>query len=222
MVPNWWSRNRQSNRLVQMSQQPRPCTWKCCTKPSSGGHRYGACQRIFDDKVSIWKFQESTRDQSYDVFFIVCTLYWFCGVFIYGSATSSRCGFNASLGNAFMLSNVGFNGPPMVYTVGLVIVRGIVYYIKWLSSICQWRGDVDGDVWSVRLSKRVHRSHQTQSGSTCEKANENGNLQSYTKTLLGFEKCKRIKRSKPKRPTLRVYLGSIYFAETENVLLKVL
>ena len=156
----------------------------------------------------------------------MCTLYWFCGVFIYGSATSSRCGFycgfNASLGNVSMLSNVGFNGPLTVYITGLVIVRGIVYYIKWLSSICLWRGDVDGDVWLVRLSKRVLQSHQTQSGSTCEKANENGNLQSCTKSFLGFEKCKRIKRSKPKRPTLKVYLGFIYFAETENFLLKVL
>ena len=59
-------------------------------------------------------------------FLIECTLYWFCGVFIYGSTASSYCGrycgFNASLGNAFMFSNVGFDGPPMVYTVGLVTV----------------------------------------------------------------------------------------------------
>ena len=74
-------------------------------------------------------------------FLIECTLYWFCGVFIYGSTASSYCGrycgFNASLGNASMLSNVGFRGPPMVYIASLVIVRGIVYYIKWLPSIRQ-------------------------------------------------------------------------------------
>ena len=74
-------------------------------------------------------------------FLIVCTLYWFCGVFIYGFVASSccgpYCGFNASLGNASMFSNVGFDGPPMVYTVGLVTVRGIVYYIKRLPSIRQ-------------------------------------------------------------------------------------
>ena len=43
MVPNWWSKNRQSSRLVQMSRQPRPCTWKCRTKSSLGGHWCGAC-----------------------------------------------------------------------------------------------------------------------------------------------------------------------------------
>ena len=53
---------------------------------------------------------------------IVCTLYWLCGVFIYGSVASSRCDFNASLGNASMLSNVGFDGPPTIYTVGLITV----------------------------------------------------------------------------------------------------
>ena len=72
---------------------------------------------------------------------IVCTLYWFYGVFIYGFVASSRCGpycgFNASLGNASMFSNVGFDGPPMVYTVGLVTIRGIVYYIKRIPSIHQ-------------------------------------------------------------------------------------
>ena len=67
----------------------------------------------------------------------MCTLYWFCGVFIYGSSASSHCGFNASLGNASTLSNVGLDGPPTVYTAGLVTIRGIVYYIKWLSSVCQ-------------------------------------------------------------------------------------
>ena len=75
------------------------------------------------------------------VFLIVCTLCWFCGVFIYDSAASSRCGFycgfNASLGNAFMLSNVGFDQPPTIYTASLVTVQGIVYNIKWLSSIRQ-------------------------------------------------------------------------------------
>ena len=53
---------------------------------------------------------------------IVWTLYWLCGVFIYGSVASSRCDFNASLGNASMLSNVGFDGPPTIYTVGLITV----------------------------------------------------------------------------------------------------
>ena len=57
---------------------------------------------------------------------IIRTLYWFCGGFIYGATASSRCGFycsfNASIGNASMLSNVGFDGPPTVYTAGLVIV----------------------------------------------------------------------------------------------------
>ena len=71
------------------------------------------------------------------VFEIVCTLFWFCGVFIYGSAASSHCGFNASFGNAFKLNNVGFDGPSMVYIAGLVTVRGIAYYIKWLTSIRQ-------------------------------------------------------------------------------------
>ena len=68
---------------------------------------------------------------------IIRTLYWFCGVFIYGVASSSHCGFNASLDNASMLINVGFDGPPTVYTASFVTIRGIVYYIKWLSSICQ-------------------------------------------------------------------------------------
>ena len=40
-------------------------------------------------------------------------------------------------GNTFRLSNVGFDGPPMVYTASIIIVRGIVYHIKWLVSICQ-------------------------------------------------------------------------------------
>ena len=71
------------------------------------------------------------------VFEIVCTLFWFCGVFIYGSVASSHCGFNASFGNAFKLNNVGFDGPSMVYIAGLVTVRGIAYYIKWLTSIRQ-------------------------------------------------------------------------------------
>ena len=75
------------------------------------------------------------------VFEIVCTLFWFCGVFIYGSIASSHCGFycgfNASFGNAFKLNNVGFDGPSMVYIAGFVTVRSIAYYIKWLTSIHQ-------------------------------------------------------------------------------------
>ena len=71
------------------------------------------------------------------VFEIVCTLFWFCGVFIYGFVASSHCGFNASFGNAFKLNNVGFDGLSMVYIAGLVTVRGIAYYIKWLTSIRQ-------------------------------------------------------------------------------------
>lgn len=71
-------------------------------------------------------------------------------MFIYGSAASSRygfyCGFNASFGNAFRLSNVGFDGPLTVYTFGLVTVWGIAYYIKWPTFIRQWRGVMDGDV----------------------------------------------------------------------------
>ena len=62
--------------------------------------------------------------------FIIFTLYWFCGVFIYGATTSSRClfycSFNTSLGNASMLSNVSFDEPPTVYTIGLVTVRGFI------------------------------------------------------------------------------------------------
>ena len=72
---------------------------------------------------------------------IIRTLYWFCGVFIYGATASSHCGFyfgfNASLGNASMLSNVGLDRPPTVYTTSLVIVRGIIYCIESLSTICQ-------------------------------------------------------------------------------------
>ena len=83
----------------------------------------------------------------------MCTLYWFCGVFIYGSVASSHRGFNASLGNAYMLNNVDFDGPPMVYTTGLITIRGIIYYIDCLSCICQWRGGADEDVWSVHLKK---------------------------------------------------------------------
>ena len=68
---------------------------------------------------------------------IICTLYWF----IYGATASNRCGFycgfNTSLGNASMLSNVGLDGPLTVYTTGLVIVQGIIYCIEWLSSIRQ-------------------------------------------------------------------------------------
>ena len=89
---------------------------------------YGSFKRVLEIRVMVY-------------FLIVCTLYWFCGVFIYGFIASSccgpYCGFNASLGNASMFSNVGFDGPPMVYTVGLVTVRGIVYYIKRLPSIRQ-------------------------------------------------------------------------------------
>ena len=40
-------------------------------------------------------------------------------------------------GNTFRLSNVGFDGPPMVYTASIITVRGIVYHIKWLVSIRQ-------------------------------------------------------------------------------------
>ena len=40
-------------------------------------------------------------------------------------------------GNAFRLSNVGLDGSPTVYTTSIVIVRGIVYHIKWLVSIRQ-------------------------------------------------------------------------------------
>ena len=61
---------------------------------------------------------------------IVYTLYWFCGVFIYGVASSNHCGSNASLGNASVLINVGFDRPPTVYTVGFVTIQSIVYYIK--------------------------------------------------------------------------------------------
>ena len=89
---------------------------------------YGSFKRISKIRVMMY-------------FMIICALYWFCGVFIYGVASSSccgfYCGFNASLGNASMLINVGFDGPPTVYTSGFVIVQGIVYYIKWLSSIRQ-------------------------------------------------------------------------------------
>ena len=57
---------------------------------------------------------------------IIRTLYWFCGVFIYDAALSSYCGFyydfNASLGNASMLINVGFDESLMVYTAGFVTV----------------------------------------------------------------------------------------------------
>ena len=71
-------------------------------------------------------------------------------MFIYGATTSSSCdfycGFNASFGNAFRLSNVGFDGAPKVYIAGLVIVWGIACCIKWLTFIRQWRGVVDGDI----------------------------------------------------------------------------
>ena len=40
-------------------------------------------------------------------------------------------------GNAFRLSNVGFDGPPTVYIASIVTIRGIVYHIKWLVSIRQ-------------------------------------------------------------------------------------
>ena len=82
-------------------------------------------------------------------FMIIHTLYWFCGVFIYGSVASSHRGFNASLGNAYMLNNVDFDGPPMVYTTGLITIRGIIYYIDCLSCICQWRGGADEEGSSV-------------------------------------------------------------------------
>ena len=112
---------------------------------------YGSFKRVLEIKVMAY-------------FLIMCTLYWFYEVLIYGFVASSRCGFycgfNASLGNASMLSDVSFDRPLTVYTAGLVTVWGIVYYIKWISSIHQCRGDVDGDVWLVFLSKRVHWSHQ--------------------------------------------------------------
>ena len=87
---------------------------------------YGSFKRISEIRVMAY-------------FMIIHTLYWFCGVFIYGVASSSCCGFycdfNASLGNASMLINVGFDGLPTVYTASFITVRGTVYYIKWLSSI---------------------------------------------------------------------------------------
>ena len=49
-------------------------------------------------------------------------------------------------GNTFRLSNVGFDGPPTIYIASIVTVRGIVYHIKWLVSIRQGYGVVDGDV----------------------------------------------------------------------------
>ena len=55
---------------------------------------------------------------------IICTLYWLCGVYIYGFTASSRCGFdcgfNASLGNAFMLNNVYFDESLTVCAAGLI------------------------------------------------------------------------------------------------------
>ena len=59
-----------------------------------------------------------------------------------------------------MLSNIGFDGPPTVYTVGLVIVRGIISCIEWLPYLRQWCGFFDGDIWLARLRKRARRSHQ--------------------------------------------------------------
>ena len=89
-------------------------------------------------------FKKSIRNQSYGIslYWKLCVpSFWFYGIFIYGSATSNcygfYCGFNASFGNALRLSNVGFDGPPIVYTTGLVTVRGIVFYIKWPSFIHQ-------------------------------------------------------------------------------------
>ena len=115
-------------------------------------------------KLAYGSFKRVSEIRVMTYFLIVCTLYWFCGVFIYGSATSSHCGFycgfNASLGNASMLSNVGFDQSPTVYAASLLTVRGIIYYIECLSSIHQWHVDVDRDVRLVRLSKRVRRSHQ--------------------------------------------------------------
>ena len=104
---------------------------------------------VFSKESSMTKlvyenFKKSIRDQSYDIslYWKLCVpFFWFCGMFIYGFVASNcygfYCGFNASFGNAFRLSNVGFDGPPTVYTVGLVTVRDIVYYIKWPTFIRQ-------------------------------------------------------------------------------------
>ena len=80
-------------------------------------------------KSAYGNFKKSIRDQSYNVslYWKLCVpSFWLCGMFIYGSAASSHygfyCSFNASYGNAFKLSNVGFDGPPTVYTAGLVTV----------------------------------------------------------------------------------------------------
>ena len=141
-APNWRSKNRQSSRLVQMSRQPHPCTWKCCTKFFLGGHRCDACQRVSDDKVSVWKPQESIRDQSYGVFlylglYVPCFGFDECLYMV--SQHLAVMAFIVALmplfGNTFRLSNVGFDRPLTVYTVGIVTVRGIVYHIKWLVSI---------------------------------------------------------------------------------------
>ena len=70
---------------------------------------YGSSKRISEIKVMAY-------------ILIIHTLYWFCGVFIYGVALSSHCGFNSYLGNASMLINVGFDESPMVYTVGFVTI----------------------------------------------------------------------------------------------------
>ena len=56
----------------------------------------------------------------------------FLSGFIASSRCSLYCGFNTSFGNAFRLSNVGFDKPPTVYTAGFVTVRGIEYFFKWL------------------------------------------------------------------------------------------
>ena len=80
-------------------------------------------------KSAYENFKKSIRNQSYGVslYWKLCVpSFWFCGMFIYGSAASSRygfyCSFNASFGNAFKLSNVGFDGPPTVYTAGLITI----------------------------------------------------------------------------------------------------
>ena len=88
-------------------------------------------------KSAYENFKKSIRNQSYGVslYWKLCVLFFlFYGMLIYGSTVSSRygfyCGFNASFGNAFKLSNVGFNGPPTVYTAGLITIQDIAYYIK--------------------------------------------------------------------------------------------
>ena len=46
----------------------------------------------------------------------------------------------------------------MVYTAGLVIVRGIIDCIEWLHYLRQWHGYIDGDIWLARLRERSCQS----------------------------------------------------------------